>query len=270
MKVLESKFLQDFVRMATDGFEMGWHERNAGNLTYRLTKEEASSIKEDFDAGAWQPIGVSVPKLAGELFLVTGSGKFFRNVSIATEDSLGIIEIDHLGENFRIIWGLIDKGKPTSELPTHLLSHAAKLEMGYRIVYHAHTPAIIALTFILPPDDIVFTRKLWEMMTECPVVFPDGVGIVPWMIPGGIEIGIQTSKLMSKYDAAIWCHHGTFATGPSFDITFGLMHTLEKAADILIKIMSTNQKILQTITPQNFRDLAEAFGVTLDEKFLQD
>lgn len=37
-----------------------------------------------------------------------------------------------------------------------------------------------ALTFVLPLEDKIFTRELWEMATECPVVFPDGVGVVPW------------------------------------------------------------------------------------------
>ncbi len=55
----------------------------------------------------------------------------------------------------------------------------------YRVVYHAHTTNIIALTFVLPLEDRVFTRELWEMATECPVVFPAGVGVVPWMVPGG-------------------------------------------------------------------------------------
>ena len=36
----------------------------------------------------WQPIGTTVPDLAGEYFLVTGSGKYFRNVIIKPEDSI--------------------------------------------------------------------------------------------------------------------------------------------------------------------------------------
>lgn len=66
------------------------------------------------------------------------------------------------------------------------------------MVYHAHTTNIIALTFVLPLEDKVFTRELWEMATECPVVFPDGVGVVPWMVPGGREIAVATSELMKN------------------------------------------------------------------------
>ena len=68
----------------------------------------------------------------------------------------------------------------------------------YRVVYHAHTTNIIALTFVLPLEDRVFTRELWEMATECPVVFPDGIGVVSWMVPGGRKIAVVTSELMKN------------------------------------------------------------------------
>ena len=35
MKFLEAEFVKGFIRMATDGYNMGWHERNGGNLSYR-------------------------------------------------------------------------------------------------------------------------------------------------------------------------------------------------------------------------------------------
>lgn len=108
------------------------------------------------------------------------------------------------------------------------------------------------------------------MATECPVVFPDGIGVVPWMVPGGREIAVATSRLMRKYDAAIWAHHGMFAAGEDFDLTFGLMHTVEKAAEILVKMLSMRPDKLQTIRPDDFRDLARDFHVTLPEKFLYE
>lgn len=229
-------------------------------------------VKENFNAKEWQPIGTSVPTLANEYFLVTGSGKYFRNVSIQPEDSICMIELDEKGENYRIVWGLIHGGKPTSELPSHLMNHEVKVLVNpeYRVIYHAHTTNIIALTFVLPLKDEIFTRELWEMATECPVVFPSGIGVVGWMFPGGKDIAIETSKLMKEYDLAIWAHHGMFAAGYDFDLTFGLMHTAEKAAEILVKTLSMQPNKLQTITAQNFRDLAVDFNVTLPEKFLYE
>lgn len=272
MNILDTDFIKGFIRMADDGWKMGWHERNGGNLSYRIKTEEVEQVKENFTNGEWKSIGTSVPKLADEFFLVTGSGKFLRNAIINPEDSLCIIEINATGDQYRIVWGLINGGIPTSELPSHLMNHQVKkvkTNGKYRIVYHAHTTNVIALTFVLPLKDEVFTRELWEMATECPVVFPDGIGVVPWMVPGGKEIAIETSKLMEKYDVAIWAHHGMFVTGENFDLTFGLMHTVEKSAEILVKVLSMRPNKLQTITTQNFRDLAKSFHVTLPEQFLQ-
>jgi len=273
MKVLDAEFVQGFIRMANDGWEQGWHERNGGNLSYRIRPEEVEAVKEDFEPKEWQPIGTSVPKLAKEYFLVTGSGKYFRNVIIKPEDSICIIELDEKGENYRIVWGLVNGGRPTSELPSHLMNHEVKMIATggkHRVIYHAHTTNIIALTFVLPLEDKVFTRELWEMATECLVVFPEGVGVVPWMVPGGRDIAVATSELMKKYNLAIWAHHGMFASGEDFDLTFGLMHTAEKSAEILVKMLSMQPNKRQTITPDNFRGLAKDFNVTLPEEFLYE
>ena len=274
MNILDAKFVQDYIRMADDGWQQGWHERNGGNLSYRIRPEEVESVRDHLDdGGEWTNIGVSVPDLAGEFFLVTGTGKFFRNIILDPETCLAIIEIDEKGENYRKCWGFADGKGPTSELPTHLMNHEVKKRASggkHWVIYHAHPANVIALTFVLPLTDEVFTRELWEMITECPVVFPDGVGVVGWMVPGGREIAVETGKLMEKYDAVIWAHHGIFCSGESFDVTFGLMHTIEKSAEILTKVLSMRPDKLQTITPANFRDLAEAFRVQLPERFLYE
>ena len=69
---------------------------------------------------------------------------------------------------------------------------------------------------------------------------------------------------------AIWAHHGMFAAGFDFDLTFGLMHTAEKSAEILVKMLSMRPDKLQTITPDDFRHLAKDFNVTLPEEFLYE
>ena len=230
MKILETKFVQGFIKMANDGYLQGWHERNGGNLSYRLKAEEVEMIRPRLNApGEWTPIGTEVPGLAGEFFLVTGSGKYFRNIIVDPEVCLAIIELDETGCNYRI-----------------------------------------ALTFVLPLDDKVFTRELWESATECPVVFPDGVGVVGWMVPGGREIAVKTAELMKKYDVVIWAHHGMFCSGEDYDLTFGLLHTVEKSAEILVKILSMTPHKLQTIQPDNFRALAKDFKVSLPEEFLYE
>lgn len=272
MNILEQTFLQGFIRMCSDGFAQGWHERNGGNLTYRMKNEDVQNIKTLFNSDRdWSPIGTEVPHLAGEYFLTTGSGKYFRNVELSPEENIGIVEIDENGTNYRIVWGLLNGAVPTSELPSHLMNHEVKklaTNGQHRVIYHCHATNVIALTFVLPLKDEIFTRELWEMATECPVVFPSGVGVVPWMVPGGRDIAVVTSELMKRYDVAIWAHHGIFCSGADFDLTFGLAHTVEKSAEILVKMLSMSPTKLQTIQPEEFRHLASDFKVELPERFL--
>jgi rhamnulose-1-phosphate aldolase len=273
VKILAAKFMEDFIRCATDGSNCGWHERNGGNLSYRIKKEDIEAIRDELNTNTeWTAIGIIVPKLANEFFLVTGSGKFFKNIELDPAANLSIVELDATGEKYRIVWGMVKGGGPTSELPTHLMSHEVKkiaCNDAHRVIYHSHATNVIALTFVLPLDDTVFTRELWEMATECPVVFPQGVGVVPWMIPGGRDIAVATSELMKEYDVAIWAHHGIFCSGADFDLTFGLMHTVEKAAELLVKVIAMGGK-RQAINPQEFRNLAKDFNVIIDEKFLYE
>ena len=49
--------------------------------------------------------------------MMTGSGKYFRNVILDPAANSRIIEVDEAGENYRICWGLVNGGRPTSELP---------------------------------------------------------------------------------------------------------------------------------------------------------
>ena len=112
MKFLDAEFVQGFIRMANDGWEQGWHERNGGNLSYRVKPEEVEAVRENFQEKEWQPIGTTVPNLAGEYFLVTGSGKYFRNVILKPEDSICMIELD---EKYPMYGFARNKGYGTAE-----------------------------------------------------------------------------------------------------------------------------------------------------------
>lgn len=275
--IFEVKVMIEYMRMCEEGVAQGWHERNGGNLTYRMKAEDVEACKPFFKEtpGEWVAMGVQASNLAGEYFMATGSGKFLKNVKYEPENNFCIVEINEAGDSYRIVWGLEGGGKPTSEFPTHFMNHSVRKRVTNgenRIIYHAHTPNVIALTYVLPLTATAFTRLLWKSATECCVVFPGGVGVVPWMVPGGADIAKATCAEMEKYDAAIWAFHGLFVSGPDFDIAFGLMHTIEKAAQIAAIALSSSKdgKFRQAITDENLRQIGKEFGVTLNEEILTD
>ena len=46
MKVLEAKFVKQFINLCFEGYQKGWHERNGGNLSYRIRKKKLNQLKK--------------------------------------------------------------------------------------------------------------------------------------------------------------------------------------------------------------------------------
>ena len=78
------------------------------------------------------PTGFSCTALEGKYFLVTGTGKYFKNVQVAPEVNLGLVRLTNGGETAQLLWGFADGGRFTSEFPTHMMSHAATAWMKRR------------------------------------------------------------------------------------------------------------------------------------------
>lgn len=265
----EAPFIREMAEITHHMWTLGWDELNGGNISYLLDEEEVAkyiNIREPLRA---LDLAFPVKELAGKYFIVTGSGKYFRNVVKDPEANLGVVRVTDSGEQVEILWGLRDNARPTSELASHFMSHIERLKVDptHRIVLHTHATNVIAMTFTHDLDELKFTKTLWQMCTECLVVFPDGVSILPWIVPGSNEIGEETAKKMKNHRVVIWPHHGIFGTGSTMDSTFGLIETVEKAAAVYNLI--GNREIKQVITDPQLHDLAKAFGVTPKPGILQ-
>ncbi|MBR4336246.1 MAG: rhamnulose-1-phosphate aldolase, partial [Clostridia bacterium] len=192
--VKKSPFLREMCKTVSNMYRLGWDERNGGNVSLLLDESEVAQYLNPNKVIRTIPIGFDAPELSGKIFLVTGTGKYFKNVEDDPENNLGIIRIASDGKTAELLWGYADGGRFTSELPAHLMSHVARLKVNpkNRVVMHCHPVNLLAMTFIHSLDDREFTRSLWRTCTECMVVFPDGIGVLPWMLCGTPEIGIAT------------------------------------------------------------------------------
>jgi rhamnulose-1-phosphate aldolase len=243
-------------------YRLGWDERNGGNISYLLNEEEVQTYLEINHVIRTVPMSFDASELAGQYFIVTGSGKFFKNVKENPAANLGIIRITADGRHYEILWGFENGGVATSELPTHLMNHMVRLktDKNHRVIMHCHATNLIAMTFTHSLKEEDFSKTLWEMCTECIVVFPDGVGVIPWIVPGTNEIGEVTAEKMEQVRLVLWPHHGIFGAGTTMDETFGLIETAEKAAQVYTIVCAQGGK-RQTITDQQLQDLADAFHV---------
>lgn len=282
MSVQNVACMQAFARLCSDGFAFGWHEANGGNLSYRLTDEDITVCESDFipasERGPWNPICAGnqtyeLPQLGGAYFAVTGSGKFLRNVELDLASNVGILEINATGSAWRVVWGLQGGAHPTSELVTHLRAHDVRMRAtqgANRVVYHAHCPNIVALSTLIAADTRTWTRMLWGSMTECVIVFPEGLGVAPWMVPGSPELAQATCDLMAQHRVIIWSLHGVMAAGESFDQAFGAVHTVEKTAGLYLQARAANggQEPPLMVSDDQLRAVCARYGLTPNEAFL--
>ena len=266
--IFDAPFLWEMRKTCRNMYRLGWDERNGGNISYMLNEDEVSEYLDVNKKIRDIPLGFNATALIGKIFIVTGTGKYFKNVYDDPEANLGIIKIGANGKTAELLWGYSDGGRFTSELPAHLMSHIARLSVDpeNRVVMHSHPTHTLAMNYVHELDEKKFTHTLWEMCTECIVVFPDGVGVLPWMLCGTNEIGEATAEKMKEFRLVVWGMHGIYGAGKTMDETFGLIETVEKAAEIYM--LTAHLPRVNTIKDEEMVTLAEFFGVKYRKDFL--
>ena len=266
--IMNAPFLVEMIRTTTNMYAHGWDERNGGNISVLLDEADVAEYLDVNNVLRDIPTGFEAPALDGKYFLVTGTGKYFKNVQYDPACNLGLMKLTDGGKTARLLWGFTDGGKFTSEFPAHMMSHAARLAVNpdNRIVMHCHPANLLAMTYVHDLDSRAFTRTLWQMCTECIVVFPDGVNVLPWMLCGTTEIGQATAEQMGTARLVVWAQHGIYGAGKDLDETFGLIETAEKAAEIYMKI--AHLPLVNTITDEQMHLLEGRFNVKAREGWL--
>ena len=117
--ILTAPFVREMCETTANMYRLGWDERNGGNISYLLDEKEVAQYldltkvvrtipfmgvnEEDFDASP----------LEGKIFIVTGTGKYFKNVEKDPANNLGIVRIGRGGKNIELLWGYEDgRGEP--------------------------------------------------------------------------------------------------------------------------------------------------------------
>lgn len=268
--IIEAKFVKEMIETIDNMYRLGWDERNGGNISYLLEEEEVEEYLDINKVIRNIPMDFDGSMLSGKYFIVTGSGKYFKNCVKCPGDTLGVFRVSNSGKELELLWGYGNDGVPTSELPSHLMSHIARMEVDpeNRVVMHCHATNLLAMTYTHSLNEKDFSRTLWQMSTESLVVFPEGIRILPWIVPGTNDIGKATSAKMKEARLVIWPYHGVYGCGKSIDETFGLIETAEKSAQIYT-LTQAQGGIKQTITDENLEDLAKGFGVIPKREYMK-
>lgn len=259
--ILKLPLVREYLSDATEIYRKGWAERNGGNISLILDGDFS-----ELPVKASYPLGIDPGLMTDRYLLITGSGKYLKNVEPFPEESLALLSIK--SDRAELLWGLSKGGRPSSELAAHILCHSTRLEadQDHRVVMHTHATHLVALSKIHPLNDKRLTKTLWSMLTECLMFFPDGLGVLPFMPCGTDEIAEATAEKLRDCRMVLWAHHGVFSAGASPDDALGLLETADKAAQLYV--MTAQLPNVSYITDRQLRQLAETLDITPREGWL--
>lgn len=216
-------------------WQNGWAERNGGNITVNITDYVDDEIRQLPAITDPIQIGEYLPHLKGQYFFCKGTGKRMRDLARWPMENASVIRILDDCKSYVIIAD--NPVMPTSELPSHLLVHDRQIETGsgYKATVHTHPIELVAMSHnkkFLGKD--VLTNILWSMIPETKAFCPLGLGVVPYEVPGSVELAQGTLKELEDYDVVLWEKHGVFAKGKDVMDAFDQIDVLSKSAKIYI------------------------------------
>ncbi|EHI70441.1 rhamnulose-1-phosphate aldolase [Streptococcus ictaluri] len=204
-----------------------------------------------------------------QYLLISASWSHFRQLKNQPAVDSGIIRLTQTG--YQIIAGFNSGKKPTSEIFMHILAHSARLAVNkdHRVVVHNHATNLVLYSLLNEVTSKSLTLDLWSVLTESIVVFPDGIAVLPWEVPGTRQIGLDTARELKDHRLVVWAKHGVLSTGVDYQDCFGLIETANKAAKIALDLKMISQKNLKEcniLTIDNLKEVCQALKV--DGKYL--
>ena len=201
--------------------EAGWRiseieasEGSAGNISVCIGWPV--EIRRQFPLAEPLDLPLDVPELAGMTLVITGSGRRLRDVIQEPTANLGCLVIDKGGKTGqlytspkRLFTNL------TSELNSHLAVHRDQIVnsgTNFHAVLHAQPRHLTFLSHIPRYQDQKYLNQhllRWE--PETIINLPEGVGFVPFQVPGSQALMSATLEMLHQHRVVIWSKHGIVA-----------------------------------------------------------
>ena len=103
--IKKAPFIKEMCEATANMYRLGWDERNGGNISYMLDEKEVGKYLNLNKVIRIIPTGFDASELIGKIFVVTGTGKYFKNVEKDPETNLGIVRIAKDGTSAGRLWG---------------------------------------------------------------------------------------------------------------------------------------------------------------------
>ena len=158
----------------------------------------------------------TAPHLGGRTLLVTGNGRRLRDIAADPEANLGAVRIAADGCSGTLHTSsrrLFDQ--VATEWNSHLAVHDDQVERigtNFHAVVHAAPPHLLYLSQITTyRDEERFNRRLLRWEPETIVHLPQGIGVLPFMLPGSVALMEANVESLRMHRIVLWAKHGVMA-----------------------------------------------------------
>jgi len=209
----------------------------------------------------------AVPELANRTFLVTGSGRRLREIiqdPVANLACLVINEGGMTGEVYTSPRHLFTN--LTSEFNSHLAVHYDQVMSSgtnFHVIIHAQPPHLTYLSHIPRYQETTYLNQhILRWQPELIVQLPDGIGYVPFCVPGSQELMQHTVAGLRKHRIVLWSKHGVMARS---DLSVKRASDRIEYAETGAKyeyMNLTNHEHGEGLSPEQIRSVCASFKIT--------
>ncbi|MFN8470937.1 MAG: class II aldolase/adducin family protein [Anaerolineae bacterium] len=188
--------------------EMGASEGAAGNISVYV--RDLTDMDSAFVSRGLVDLPVAVPHLGGGYVVITATGRRLGDVTRYPQRSVGVLHVCEGGTEAEFYAAQLMR--PTSEMNSHLAvhnDHVGRRGLAHHAVLHAQPIRLSYLSHVPAyATTETLSRRLFRWQPEMIVEFPEGIGVLPFELPGSAEQMNLTVEGMARHRAVLWQRHG--------------------------------------------------------------
>ena len=158
----------------------------------------------------------ATPELARSSFVVTGSGRRLREICDDPAANLAFLTVDPGGETAQLFTSPRRLFQNlTSEFNSHLAVHydeVLRTHTVFHTIVHAQPLHLTYLSHISQyQSETYLNQHILRWQPEMIINLPEGVGYVPFHVPGSPELMAATLEGLRQHRIVLWAKHGVMA-----------------------------------------------------------
>lgn len=242
-------------------------EGAAGNISvcmrWPVEPRTRFPLEEDFE------LPQAVPELAGSTFIVSGSGRRLRELHDEPTAHLACLFVNEDGKTAKRYTSYNRRfERVTSEFNSHLAVHYDQMtatDTNFHAVIHAQPVHLTYLSHIPRyQDETYLNRQLLRWQPETIVNLPEGVGFIPFLIPGSNDLMAANVASLRQHRIVIWAKHGVMArSDESVKRAADRVEYAETAAKYEYLNLRVGE-IGEGLSPEEIRSICNTFDVKQD------